>query len=126
MVKHLYHEGHYVLVWSRETRKWKTRAVGPFVFRKYIGERGENAEVVQLGSGKIREVSLGNLLPMHPATQAVCLQTLEEHAYQTGGYTAGEDTDDISIDSESSISDPPGVIPVNLVLHGAPWPHHLS
>ena len=50
------------------------------MFRKYLGECGVNAEVVQLGSGKIREVSLGNLLPMHPATQAVRLQTLEEHA----------------------------------------------
>ena len=50
------------------------------MFRKYIGEHGVNAEVVQLGSSKIREVSLGNLLPMHPATQAVCLQTLKEHA----------------------------------------------
>ena len=79
-VKHLYCEGDYVLVWSREIGKQKTRVVRPFVFRKYIGERGVNAEVVQLGSGKIREVSLGNLLPMHPATQIVCLQTLEEHA----------------------------------------------
>ena len=79
-MKHLYHEGDYILVRSREIGKQKTSAVGPFVFRKYIGERGVNAEVVQLGSGKIREVSLGNLLPMHPATQAVCLQTLEEHA----------------------------------------------
>ena len=80
MVKRLYHEGDYMLVRSRETGKQKICAVGPFVFKKYIGECGVNAEVVQLGSGKIREVSLGNLLPMHPATQAVCLQTLEEHA----------------------------------------------
>ena len=69
-----------MLVYSREIGKQKTCAVRPFMFRKYIGERGVNAEVVQLGSGKIREVSLGNLLPMHPATQAVRLQTLEEHA----------------------------------------------
>ena len=80
MVKHLYCKGNYVLVWSRETRKQKTRAVGWFVFKKYIGECRVNAEVVQLGSGKIKEVSLGNLLPMHPATQALHLQTLEEHA----------------------------------------------
>ena len=80
MVDHLYYKGDYILVWSRKTGKQKTCAVGPFMFTKYIGERGVNAEVVQLGSGKIREVSLGNLLPIHPATQAVCLQTLEEHA----------------------------------------------
>ena len=68
-----------MLVRSWETGKQKTHAVGPFVFRKYIGKRGVNAEVDQLGSGKIKEVSLGNLLSMHPATQAVHLQTLEEH-----------------------------------------------
>ena len=80
MVNLLYHEEDYVLVQSRETGKQKTHALGPFVFRKYIGERGMNAEIVQLGSGKTKEVSLVNLLPMHPATQAVYLQTLEEHA----------------------------------------------
>ena len=69
-----------MLVQSREIGKQKTCAVGPFVFRKYIGECGVNAEVVQLGSGKIGDVSLGNLMPMHPVTQAVRLQTLEEHA----------------------------------------------
>ena len=68
MVRHLYHEGDYLLVRSRETGKHKTRAVGQFVFKKYVGECGVNTEVVQLASGKIREVSLGNLLPMHPAT----------------------------------------------------------
>ena len=79
-MRHLYRERDYVLVQSRETGKQTTHAVGAFVFRKYIGERKVNAEVFQLESGKIREVSLGNLLPMHPATQVVCLQTLEEHA----------------------------------------------
>lgn len=69
-----------MLVQSREIRKQKICAVGPFVFGKYIGEHRVNAEVVQLGSGKIGDVSLGNLMPMHPVTQAVCLQTLEEHA----------------------------------------------
>ena len=80
VVSHPYHEGDYVLVRSRETGKQKTHAVGPFVFRKYLGEYGMSAEVVQLGKGKIRQVLLGNLLPMHPATQVVCLQTLEKHA----------------------------------------------
>ena len=80
VVRHLYREGDYMLVQSREIRKQKICAVGPFVFGKYIGEHRVNAEVVQLGIGKIRKVSPGNLLPMHPAIQAVRLQTLEEHA----------------------------------------------
>ena len=69
-----------MLVRSMEIGKQKTRAVGPFMFKNYIGECGVNAEVVQLGSGKIRKVSPGNLLPMYPAIQAARLQTLEEHA----------------------------------------------
>ena len=56
VVRHLCHEGDYVLVRSREIGKQKTRAVGPFVFNKYIGECGVNSEVVQLRSGKIRKV----------------------------------------------------------------------
>ena len=54
-VRHLYREGDYVLVRSRETRKQKTHAMGPFTFKEYLGECGVNAEVVKLGSGKIRE-----------------------------------------------------------------------
>lgn len=67
-VRHMYREGDYVLVRARTTGKQKARAVGPFVFKRYLGERGVNAEVVELGNGKSREVSVGNLLPMHPAT----------------------------------------------------------
>ena len=53
--------------------------MGPYIFKHYIGWRGVNAEVVQAGSGTIREVSAGNIIPMHPTSQQVNLKTLEEY-----------------------------------------------
>ena len=45
-VRHLFREGDYVLLRSREQGKLKTRAVGPYIFKGYLGWRGVNAAVV--------------------------------------------------------------------------------
>ena len=45
-VRHLFREGDYVLLRSREQGKLKNRAVGPYIFKGYLGWRGVNAAVV--------------------------------------------------------------------------------
>ena len=85
--------------------------MGPYIFKRYIGWRGVNAEVVQPGSGTTREVSTGNIISMRPASQQVNLKTLEEYVKsQSRGFKTSEEEADSSMDSGSSISDPPRVI----------------
>ena len=86
--------------------------MGPYIFKRYIGWRGVNAEVVLPGSGTTREVFTDNIIPMHPASQQVNLKTLEEYVKsQSRGFEASEEgKEDSSVDSGSSISDPPRVI----------------
>ena len=71
-MNHLYRERNYVLVRFRETGKQKTRAVGLFVFRKYIGECGVNAEVVQLGVARLGR--------SHWETCCPCIQLHRQYA----------------------------------------------
>ena len=99
--------------------------MGPYIFKRYIGWKGVNAEVVQPGSGTTQEISAGNIIPMHPASQQVNLKTLEEYVKsQSRGFKTSEEGEaDSSVDSGSSTSNSPGVIQpealdVQLVISG--------
>ena len=114
-----------MLIRAREKGNQKARAMGPYIFKRYIGCRGVNTEVVQPGSGTTWEVSASNIIPMHPTSQQVNLKTLEEYVKsQSRGFETSEEGEaHSSEDSRSSISDPPGVIQrealdVHLVILG--------
>ena len=66
--RYIFAEGDQVLLRAREAGKSKARARGPYLFRRYVGWRQVNAEIVQLGHDEPITVSAANLLPMHPAT----------------------------------------------------------
>ena len=87
--------------------------MGLYIFKRYVGWRGVNGEVVQPGSGTIREVSAGYIISIHPASQQASFMTLEDYVKsQSLGLEISEEGEgDSSVRSGSSISDPPGVIP---------------
>ena len=58
-----------------------------------------NAELVDPSTHKIWVVSAANLLPMHPSSQQVCLQTLPQVLEEL----------DVRVDSRSLISNPQGI-----------------
>ena len=98
-VQYIYTERDAVLLRAYEENKLKACARRPCLFLHYLGARQVNAEIMDPALQKTWEVSVVNLLPMHPASQQVCLQTLPQVLTEL----------DVSISSGLSISDPPGV-----------------
>lgn len=62
-VRFVFDPGDPVLLRAKEPGKLKCRAVGPYIFTKYIPPGGLVAEIKN-AKGKIYKVSSSNLLPM--------------------------------------------------------------
>ena len=89
-----------MLVNCKVVGQLKKKCIGPFIFVRYMGERGLNAELKGVG-GKLRSESVANLLPVrhHPQPPA----------------PTPEDFDSSST-SGSSISDPVGIKPATALV----------
>ena len=68
-VRHSFRPGDHVLVNRKIVGKTKARCIGPFVFQRYVGDRGVNAELRGVG-GRVRVESVANLIPMQPRLPA--------------------------------------------------------